>query len=71
MATKKAWQSKTNWGALITLVSAGLLVFGVEISAETQESISASTMQIIGGIGEIIGFVTVIYGRYHADKKIA
>ena len=71
MATKKVWQSKTNWGALITLASAALLVFGVEISAETQESITASTMKIIGGVGEIIGFVTIIYGRYKAEKKIA
>jgi len=70
MDTKPIWQSKTFWGAIITLASSAVLLFGVEVSAEEQEAIGNSVMQIVGGVVAVIGTITAIYGRYKAEKRI-
>ena len=70
MDTKKVWQSKTVWGAAITLLSTIALLFGAKVTGEEQIAITESTMGIVGGIGELFGFVLVIIGRFKAVKRI-
>jgi len=68
--SKRLLESKTFWGAVITLVASGLLVFGVAVTPEEQEAAGNAVLRIVGGVGEIVGFVVVIIGRIKAEKRI-
>jgi len=68
--TKPAWASSTIWGAIITLIAAGVLLFGVEVTPEEQGAATSSVMQIIGGISALLATIVAVRGRYKADTKI-
>ena len=70
METKPIWTSKTFWGAMITLASSALLLFGVQLTPDEQDATTTNLSQIAGGVGEIVGFILVIIGRYKATKSI-
>jgi len=70
MDTKKVWQSKTFWGAVVTMLSTAALLFGAKVTGEEQIAITESTMGIVGAVGELVGFVLVIIGRFKAVKRL-
>lgn len=67
---KSMWQSSTIWGAIITLVAASLTFFGIKLAPEEQQAALDGTMQVVGGIGQIIGLGMVVLGRIRATKLI-
>lgn len=70
--TKPFWQSKTLWGAVITLTGALLfMVFGTGATPAEQEGATNAVMMVIAGITELIGIVTVIVGRVKAKKDLS
>lgn len=67
MNTSKKWyQSKGIWGALITVIAVIAGGFGYSISPEEQESLVVMITSIVSGIGGLIAFV----GRKKAEAKI-
>lgn len=68
--TKPIWASKTFWGAMVTVVAAALLIFGVTIKAEEQETISGAAVQLAAAVLEGIGVITIIVGRVKAKTRI-
>lgn len=62
MESKPIWQSKTMWGALLTLVPILLRVFGREPEAVIVEEqsgvISDSILLIVSGLGTLV----VVFG---------
>jgi len=69
--TKKWWQSKTIWGAIVTILA---IIYGLTTghmpSQETQQAITNNIGQIVSAIVAIIGAITAIIGRLKADKII-
>ena len=63
---KSAFGSKTIWGGRIALVASLAAVWGYAITPADQ----AQIVELITGIGGIIGSVLAIYGRIVATKKI-
>ena len=64
---KSFFASKTIWGGLIALVASAAAIWGYAITPADQ----AQIVELITGIGGIIGSVLAIYGRIVATKKIA
>lgn len=63
----KAWyQSKTIWGAILTLLAPVASFLHVEVSGEDQATAVDLILQIVAGIGGIIAIV----GRYAAKQRI-
>ena len=62
--TKKWWESKTMWGGVAALVAglADAAGFDVDASQVTELALKAV---------EVLGIVTVIFGRLTATKRIA
>ena len=59
--------SKTIWGGLIALIASAAAIWGYSITPADQ----AQIVELVTGIGGIIGSVLAIYGRIVATKKIA
>lgn len=71
METKKWYQSKTIWGAIVMLVSLILVsITGVGIGEAEQESSVNTIVALAEGAGTLVGFILVIVGRIKASKKI-
>jgi uncharacterized membrane protein len=68
--TKSWWQSKTIWGAVITIIALIASLFGYQIDPQTQQIILDRTMAIVTAVGTIVGSVMAIYGRIKATKRI-
>lgn len=66
MTTKKAYESKTIWGALIAALPAVLALLGVDISPEDATALVGSAEQLV----TIFGVVLAIYGRVKAQAPI-
>ena len=66
MDKKKWYQSKTIWGAAITIASLVLTQLGYTVSAEDQ----ASVIDYIVNTAGYVGGVVAIYGRIKASKQI-
>ena len=64
---KSFFASKTIWGGLIALVASAAAIWGYSITPADQ----AQIVELITGIGGIIGSVMAIYGRVVATRKIA
>ena len=64
--TKKWYQSKAVWGAIVAMIVTLLNSAGIDISGE-QSNIVDVIMQLVGSIGAAIA----IYGRIVAKAKIA
>ncbi len=65
--TKLWWQSRTILGSLLTLVSIALGQFNIVLDAEMLQSALNAIIQI----GEIVGVLIALYGRFRATQKIA
>ena len=68
--TKPWWQSKTIWGAIITIVALILSLFGVQIDEQTKQVLVNEFVAAATAIGGIVGAVLSIYGRIKAEKRI-
>ena len=68
--TKDWYQSKTIWGAIITIASILLSFAGVHIDEQTKQVLVSQTTAFASAAGALAGSITVIYGRLKAKKKI-
>ena len=68
--TKKWYESKTIWGAIITLASIGLGMLGVQIDEQTKQVLINEFSALASLVGSIVGTLLAIYGRIKAEKKI-
>lgn len=72
----KWWgHSVTIWGVVITTLTTvapalGPLI-GVEIPAEVVQQVGDHAIQIVQGIGGLIGIVMTVYGRARASAGLA
>ena len=64
---KSVFASRTIWGGIIALVASLAGIWGYAITPADQ----AQIVELITGIGGIIGSVLAIYGRIVATRKIA
>jgi hypothetical protein len=67
---KNWWESKTIWGAVITVVCGGLALFGQNVDVETQSFLADKITLISLSVGQVVGAVIAIFGRFKAEKKI-
>jgi len=65
--SKKWWQSKTIWGAIITLIAVIAQLFGVKIDPALQQQLVTQITTIAAGVGGLLA----LYGRIKADKRIS
>ncbi|MDO9417986.1 hypothetical protein [Pararhizobium sp.] len=67
MVDSKLWfQSKTVWGALLTIAASLATVLGYDISPADQANISDMLMAIIAAGGGLLS----LYGRISASKRL-
>jgi uncharacterized membrane protein len=64
--TKPWWQSKTLWGALVTLVAAGFGLFGIDLADTEREALT----EMMTSLGAAIGGLIAIFGRISARSRI-
>ena len=70
MSEKKWWQSKTIWGAAITVTSVLGGFFGLELTADEQALLTDTLVAAVGAVGGLVGAGVSVYGRVKADKSI-
>lgn len=63
---KPWWQSKTLWGAAVTLLSAVLGLAGLELT----EGDRASLTELLTSLGAAMGGLMALYGRITAKARI-
>ena len=63
METKSKFASKVNWTQVVAAAAAMLVLFGIEMDAETQAA-------IVGGIVAAQGVVTAIFRTWFTDTKL-
>ena len=63
----KPWyQSKTIWGAIVSVLSLVVAAFGYTVAPEDQELLALS----LGAIGVAAGNVVAVYGRTKVTKRV-
>lgn len=60
---KNILQSKTIWGAIVSLVVAILAIFDIKVAADELQ-------QVAEAVGLIVGFTLTVYGRLKAKKEL-
>ena len=63
---KPWWQSKTLWGAIMTIGSAALGLAGLELGETDREAL----IELLTSLGAVIGGVIAIFGRITARSRI-
>lgn len=63
---KPWWQSKTLWGALVTIGSAALGLAGLDLGDADREAL----IELLTSLGAAIGGVIAIFGRIKARSRI-
>ncbi|WP_299870603.1 hypothetical protein [uncultured Hoeflea sp.] len=63
---KPWWQSKTLWGAAVTLFSAVLGLTGLELA----DGDRASLTELLTSLGAALGGLMALYGRITARARI-
>lgn len=67
MKTEKPWwQSKTLWGAAVTLLSAVLGLAGLELAEGDRTSLT----ELLTSFGAAMGGLMALYGRITAKARI-
>ncbi len=64
--TKPLLESRTFWGAVVSLTGAALTLGHYTLTAED----AAKAVELISGIASAVGGLIAIYGRVAASKKI-
>ncbi|MEP3439041.1 MAG: hypothetical protein ABJN75_20010 [Hoeflea sp.] len=63
---KPWWQSRTLWGAIVTLGSAALGLAGLDLGDADREAL----IELMTSLGAAIGGVIAIFGRITAKNRI-
>tara|TARA_R110002020_G_scaffold18931_6_gene65450 strand:+ start:1242 stop:1448 length:207 start_codon:yes stop_codon:yes gene_type:complete len=63
---KPWWQSKTLWGAIVTLGSASLGLAGLDLGETDREAL----IELLTSLGAALGGVIAIFGRVTAKSRI-
>ena len=63
---KPWWQSKTLWGAIVTIASATLGLAGLELGDVDAEALTG----LLTSLGAAIGGIIAIVGRLKAKSRI-
>ncbi|OCW55776.1 hypothetical protein [Hoeflea olei] len=63
---KPWWQSKTLWGAIVTLGSAVIGLVGIDVGDADQEAL----IELLTAFGAAAGGVITIIGRISAKSRI-
>ena len=63
---KPWWQSKTLWGAIVTLGSAALGLAGLDLGETDREAL----IELLTSLGAALGGVIAIFGRVTAKSRI-
>lgn len=63
---KPWWQSKTLWGAIVTIVSAVLGLAGYELGEADREAL----VGLLTSLGAALGGIIAIVGRLRARSRI-
>ncbi|MEM5494008.1 hypothetical protein [Hoeflea sp. AS16] len=63
---KPWWQSKTLWGAVVTIVSAVLGLTGLDLAEADREALTGLLTSLGAGLGGVIA----IMGRIRARNRI-
>ncbi|AKI01207.1 hypothetical protein IMCC20628_02509 [Hoeflea sp. IMCC20628] len=63
---KPWWQSKTLWGAIVTLGSAALGLAGLDVLDTDREAL----IELLTSLGAAIGGLIAIFGRITAKNRI-
>jgi hypothetical protein len=64
--TKHWWQSRTLWGAIVTLGSAALGLAGIDLGDADRDAL----VGLLTSLGAAIGGVIAIFGRIAARSRI-
>lgn len=64
--TKPWWQSKTLWGAIVTLASAALGLAGLDLGDADRQALT----ELLTSLGAALGGVIAIFGRIKAKDRI-
>ncbi|SMO75399.1 hypothetical protein SAMN06269117_1263 [Balnearium lithotrophicum] len=68
--TKKWYESKAIWGAVVTIFAIVLGFFGVQIDEQTKQVLINETTAFASAAAALVGSLLAIYGRVKAEKKI-
>ena len=68
---KQLLNSKTIWGAIVSVASVAGMLFGVDISQELILELQSSLIGIASSVGALVGTALTIYGRIKARGPIA
>lgn len=63
---KPWWQSKTLWGAIVTLASAALGLAGLDLGDGDRQALT----ELLTSLGAALGGVIAIFGRIKAKDRI-
>ena len=63
---KPWWQSRTLWGAVVTIVSATLGLLGYDLAEADREALSGA----LTSLGAALGGLIAIVGRLKATNRI-
>jgi len=63
---KPWWQSRTLWGAIVTIASAGLGLAGLDLGDADREAL----IELLTSLGAALGGVIAIVGRITAKNRI-
>jgi hypothetical protein len=63
---KPWWQSKTLWGASVTIASATLGLLGYDLAETDREALTG----LLTSLGAALGGVIAIVGRFKAKNRI-
>lgn len=63
---KPWWQSKTLWGAIVTIASATLGLLGYDLGATDREALTG----LLTSLGAALGGLIAIVGRVKAKDRI-
>ena len=66
LETKPWWQSRTLWGAIVTLGSAALGLAGMEFGAGDREAL----IELLTSLGAAVGGLIAVAGRISAKHRI-
>jgi hypothetical protein len=63
---KPWWQSKTLWGAIVTIASATLGLLGYDLAEADREALTG----LLTSLGAALGGLIAIVGRFKAKNRI-
>lgn len=70
--TKKPWQSRTLWGAIIMLLAMAMPMFGLGTPTEVEQADTLDRILfLIDEATGLVGFLMTVYGRMNAKQTVS